>query len=400
MTSYSYVAINEIGRQVRGKMTAENELDLETRLKQNHFDLVSAREVKDRKLLAFGTVKSRDLILLCLHLEQLDRAGVPLHDALADMRDSADSAKMRDLLTAVYESIKNGNMLSSALAEHPRVFNEVFVGLVAAGEKTGKLADSFGHLADHLKWTGELKRKVKKSVRYPIAVLFFITLAITILMTMVVPKLISFILNQGFTVPIHTRALIAVSGAFQHYWYLIFGIPIAIVMVIILIYRSSEGFAYNFDRMTLKLPVLGHVFRKIDIARFTHFFALMFNSGIDILESLESANGVVRNRVLRESVEQVVQNVTDGTSLTASLRESHQFPLLVIRMFKVGEDSGNMKEALHNINFFYDREVNDAVDNMVGMIQPTLTVVLGLILFWVIAAMFGPLYESFSKMKF
>jgi type IV pilus assembly protein PilC len=126
----------------------------------------------------------------------------------------------------------------------------------------------------------------------------------------------------------------------------------------------------------------------------------MFNSGIDILDSLEAAKGVVSNRVLRESIDLVKTNVTEGNSLTASLRISNQFPNLVIRMFKVGEDSGNMSEALENINFFYNREVNDAVDAMVGMIQPALTVVMGIIIFWVIAAVFGPLYESFSKMKF
>lgn len=400
MASYNYTAINEIGRLVRGTMSADNEQDLETRLKVNGFDVVSSREVKERRFGRFGRVRPKDLIVLCLHLEQLDRAGVPLHEALADMRDSADSPRMRDLLTAIYESIKNGNMLSTAMAQHPRVFNDVFVGLVAAGEKTGKLSESFGHLADHLKWSAELKRKVKKSVRYPIAVLFFISLAITILMTMVVPKLVSFILNQGFVIPFHTRALISVSGAFQDYWYLIFGIPATIIAIMTILYRKSFKFAYKFDRFTLKIPVIGSVFRKIDIARFTHFFAVMFNSGIDILESLQAAQGVVRNRVLKESVEKVKQSVTEGTSLTVSLRQSGQFPNLVIRMFKVGEDSGNIREALENVNFFYDREVNDSVDNMVGMIQPALTVVLGLILFWVIAAMFGPLYESFSKMKF
>jgi type IV pilus assembly protein PilC len=141
------------------------------------------------------------------------------------------------------------------------------------------------------------------------------------------------------------------------------------------------------------------VVRKIDMARFTHFFAVMFNSGIDILESLQSAKDVVHNRVLKDSVELVKTNVSEGNSLTSSLRLSNQFPNLVVRMFKVGEDSGNMKEALDNVNFFYKREVDDAVEGMVGAIQPILTVVMGAMIFWVIAAVFGPLYESFSKMK-
>jgi type IV pilus assembly protein PilC len=230
--------------------------------------------------------------------------------------------------------------------------------------------------------------------------LLVISGVISVLMLFVVPKLVDFLIAQGFGLPIHTRALIAVAYAFQHYWYLILGTPVLTVMGIIIAYRTSEGFAYKLDAFTLKIPLIGPVVRKIDMARFTHFFAVMFNSGIDILESLEAAKGVVHNRVLSDSVDLVKTNVTDGNSLTSSLRLSNQFPNLVIRMFKVGEDSGNMKEALENVNFFYNREVNDAVDAMVGAIQPILTVVMGAMIFWVIAAVFGPLYESFSKIKF
>lgn len=400
MPTYSYTAINDMGRKVRGNVAADNELDLESRLKQLGLDLILAKEAKAKKASKGGKIKTKDMIVLCMHLEQLDRAGVPLHDALADVRDSTDSPKLRDVLTGVYESVKNGTVLSQSLAAYPKVFNDVFVGLIAAGEKTGNLSESFTHLAEHLKWAAEIKRKVKKATRYPVVLLCVISGVITVLMLFVVPKLVEFIMGQGFSIPIHTRALIAVSYAFQNYWYLILGLPVIFIVSLITMYRLSEEFAYKIDAITLKLPLIGPVVRKIDLARFTAFFSVMFNSGIDILDSLESAKGVVGNRVLRDSVQLVKTNVTEGNSLTSSLRLSNQFPNLVIRMFKVGEDSGNMTEALENVNFFYNREVNDAVDSMVGAIQPILTVVMGLLIFWVIAAVFGPLYESFSKMKF
>lgn len=400
MPTFTYWAINEIGRKVRGSIVADNELDLEERLKQIGLDLIEARQNREKKTSRFGRVKTKDLIVLCMHLEQLDRAGVPLHDALADVRDASDSPRLRDVLTGVYESVKNGNLLSQALAGYPKVFNDVFVGLVSSGEKTGNLSESFTHLADHLKWSAEIQRKIKKATRYPVVLLIVISLVISVLMLFVVPKLVEFLVAQGFSLPIHTRALIAVSYAFEHYWYLILGTPVALIVGLIVAYRTSEEIAYKIDALTLKLPLIGPVVRKIDMARFTHFFAVMFNSGIDILDSLEAAKGVVHNRVLKDSVDLVKTNVTEGNSLTSSLRLSNQFPNLVIRMFKVGEDSGNMKEALENINFFYTREVNDAVEAMVGAIQPTLTVVMGALIFWVIAAVFGPLYESFSKIKF
>jgi type IV pilus assembly protein PilC len=400
MPAFNYSAINDIGRKVRGVVVADNELDLEARLKQIGLDLIDAKEVTGKKSSRFSRIRLKDLIIMCLHLEQLDRAGVPLHDALADVRDSTESDKLRDVMTGVYEAVKNGNMLSKAMSAYPRVFSDVFVGLVAAGEKTGNLAESFMHLGEHLKWSAEIRRKIKKATRYPLALVIVISMVVTILMVFVVPKLVEFIIGQGFSIPFHTRALIATSYAFENYWYLILGVPVVLFILLIIAYRTSEPFAYKVDAFMLKVPLIGPVIRKIDMARFTHFFAVTFNSGIDVLDSLESARSVVGNRVLKASIQLVKTNVMDGNSLTASLRMSNQFPMLVIRMFKVGEDSGNMSDALENINFFYNREVNDSVEAMVGAIQPTLTVVMGIIIFWVIAAVFGPLYESFSKMKF
>lgn len=400
MPNYRYSALNQKGRAVRGMVMADNELDLEMRLKPLGLELVDAREVKEKKGSRYGKVKIKDMIILCLHLEQLDRAGVPLHEALTDVRDSTDSPRLKAVLTNVYEMVKTGSQFSKALAKFPKVFDSVFVGLIASAEKTGNLSEAYTHLSHHMKWNSDLKRKVKKAIRYPSVLLVVITIVISVMMLAVVPKLVDFIVNQGFSLPLHTRALIAVSGAFENYWYLILGLPIITAIIFFALYKTSENFAYAFDGFLLRVPVIGPVVRKIDIARFTHFFSVMYKSGIDILEALESSKKVVRNRVIRESLDYVKLSVSDGNSLTSSLRLSSQFPNLVIRMFNVGEESGNMNDALENINFFYNREVNDAVDGLVGMIQPALTVIMGLMIFWIIAAVFGPLYESFSKMKF
>ena len=344
-------------------------------------------------------MKIQDLIVFCLHFEQLDRAGVPVLDSIADVRDAAENPRMRDIMTGVYEAVKNGSLFSEALAQYPNVFDEVFVGLVSTGERTGDLSESFTHLADHMKWTNDIRRKVKKAIRYPIGLFVLLMIVISVLMMFVVPKLIDFILSQGFEIPIHTRALIATSDFFSNYWYIVLIVPPVLFVILRVMYRVSEGFAYKVDALMLRLPAIGPTIRKIDMARFTHFFAVMFRSGVDVLESLDAATKFVGYRVLKESIVTLRRSVAGGNSLTDSLRISSQFPMLVVRMFKVGEDSGNMNDALENINFFYNREVNDSVDKMVGMIQPTLTVVMGLLIFWVISAIFGPLYESFSKMN-
>ncbi len=399
MPSYRYSAMNDLGRTINGVVMAENDVDLEERLKQIGLELISHKTLKEKKSGSYSRINLQDMIIMCLHLEQLGRAGVPLLDAIADVRDSTDSMRLRNVMTGVYEYIKGGEILSVALSHYPTTFNNVFIGLIAASEKTGNFSEAFLHIADHLKWTADLRRKVKKAIRYPIALLLIMSGVISVLMIFVVPKLIEFIVSQGFDIPLHTRALIATSHAFVDYWYLILGTPIAIIMGLTFFYRISEGFAYKVDGIILRLPIFGAVSRKLNMARFTHFFAVLFNSGIDILDALQSAKNVVGNRVLQESIDVMRRSVSEGTSLTASMRISNQFPNLVVRMFKIGEESGNMTEALDNINFFYDREVNDAVDSVVGMIQPALTVVMGILIFWVIAAVFGPLYQSFSKMN-
>lgn len=400
MPNYNYTAMNPSNRTIRGMIVAENEVDLEVRLKEIDLDLITYKEVREKKA-GFGSkIKQKDILVLCLHLEQLIRAGVPIHEGMMDVRDATDSLKLRDVLTDMVERIKSGEKLSEAMAHYPRVFNEVFVGLVKAGELNGNLTESFVHMTDHLKWTSELRRKVKKAITYPIVLLVVMSAVIAILMLFVVPKLIDFIMSQGFEIPIHTRALIWTSEFMQDWWFAVFGVPVLIFIGVRGMCRVSEPFNYKIDHLMLKLPAIGSTVRKINMARFTHFFSVMFKSGIDIIDSLEAAKGVVGNAVIRESVDTVMKSVTEGNSLTASLRISNQFPNLVIRMFKVGEDSGNMNDALENINFFYKREVDDAVDAMVGMIQPILTGVMGALIFWVIAAVFGPLYDSFKNMNF
>lgn len=400
MPLYSYSAINEKGQTVRGKMTAVNELELEERLKGLKLDLVKSKTEKKAKASFLSSVTIKDLIIVCVHLEQLDRAGVPLLDSLSDLRDTADSPALRDLMAEIYENVKSGTMLSDAMKKHPKVFGDVFVGLIKVGEETGQLSESFKHLGEHLKWNEALRAKVKKAIKYPIFLLILLSGVIALMMTFVVPQLSEFLSSQGFDLPIHTRALIATSEAFVNYWYLILGTPVLIVTLIIVFYKTSYKFAHFVDRILLHLPFIGPVVLKSNLSRFCHFFSVTFVSGIDILDSLDTAQNVVENRIIKDAIQLVRQSVSQGNSLTVSLTNTERFPNLVLRMFKVGEDSGNMEQALHNINFFYDREVNDSVDNIVGVIQPALTIIMGLILFWITAAVFGPLYDSFSKMEF
>ncbi|PIR32634.1 MAG: type II secretion protein F [Alphaproteobacteria bacterium CG11_big_fil_rev_8_21_14_0_20_44_7] len=400
MPIYNFKGIDEKGKNVRGKLTAANELDLESRLKDIRLDLISFREIKESKGFSpFGRVKIKDKIMLCIQLQQLDRAGVPILESLADLRDTTEAPKLKQVISDIYERVRSGAMLSEAMAHHPKVFDSVFVGLVAAGEGTGKLYESFENLAHHLKWNAEIRRKVKKAVAYPIFTLVVLVGVIAFMMGGVVPQLEGFLKAQGQEMPGHTKALIAMSDFFEEYWYIILPTPVVLFIIVKTLKAVFPGFAYAWDGMMLKLPILGPPAKKIDLARFTRFFGILYTSGIDILECLKVGQQVVKNKVILDSIVNVRKIVSEGTSLTGALRITNQFPNLVLRMFKIGENSGNMKEALENVNYFYDQEVNDAVDGIIGFIKPALTVFLGGMLAWIAMAMFGPLYDTINQMQ-
>lgn len=401
MTFFSYIALNEKGRRIKGNMTAANEVDLEHRLKELGLDVIELRILKEKTgSIGRASVSLKDIIILCIHLEQLERAGVPLLDSIADLRDTTDSIKVKNLMAEIYDSVRSGSMLSAAMASHPQVFNEVFTGLVAAGERTGQLADIFHHLGHHLKWVHDIRGKIKKATYYPMFLLALMAGIVSMMMLFVIPKLSGFLKAQNIELPIYTKLLISFSDFFANYWYVLLIVPVAIFIFIKTMCKSSSTFAYHFDNFKLCIPAVGMVIRKIELARFCHFFAITFKSGIGILDCLDIAHNVVDNRVIKESISTARRAVSEGSSLTTALRVSNQFPSLVIRMFKVGEDSGNLDTTLANITFFYDREVNESVNNMVGVVQPALTIILGGIMLWVSVAVFGPLYGSFSKMKF
>lgn len=401
MPLYNYKALNTNSRTIRGTMTAANEVDLEHRLRGIGLDLITSKEARERQISVFSRkVELKDLIIFCIQLEQLERAGVPLLDALADLRDTAETAQLKTLMTELYEAVKGGSMLSAAMAAHPKIFDQVFIGLVAAGEKTGRLSEVFAHLSQHLKWIHYIRNKIKKATYYPAFLLLLMAGIIALMMLFVIPKLSVFLLAQNFNLPIYTKALITTSYYFQHYWYLIFGGPVIAIFLLILLYRASESFAYLIDQIKLGVPFIGPTIRKIEMARFCRFFGITFRSGIGVLDCMDIASNIVKNKVIKESIMTARKGVSEGNSLTASLKVSNQFPNLVLRMFKVGEDSGNLDATMENINFFYDREVSETVDNMIGMVQPTLTIIMGGIMLWVSLAVFGPLYSSFSQMKF
>ncbi len=402
MPLYKYRAMNQSGRNVSGTLNAVNVMDLESNLRVMGLDLIRHGEVRQSKVTTFlqKKITNDDMVQLCIHLQQLDRAGVPLLDALNDVREATDSGRLQDILSEVVKNVSDGMYLSRALEMHPRVFNAVFTGVVAAGEQSGNLSNAFGHLADHLKWQGEMASKIKKATRYPLFMMIMVMGVIFMMMVFVVPQVSEFLISTSGELPFMTRALIATSNFFAAYWWVVLALPVIGFLIVTFMLRFFDGFSYWFDAMKFRIPGVGPVLKKLALARFAHFFALTFQSGIDVLNCIDTGRRVVANKMLAESLKMARQNVQSGSSLSASLESTGQFPHLVVRMFKIGEESGKLNDALENIGYFYDREVDNAVTSMISSIEPALTIAIGAVVLWVVLGVLGPIYDNFGNMGF
>jgi type IV pilus assembly protein PilC len=397
MFRYRYKAIDQNGKTVNGKMSAENPAELLTMLRANSLELISYSQDKVGGGL-FSKIKTADLISIFVHLEQLEKAGVSIIDSIADLKENADSIKVRNLMHEIYEAIKNGSLFSESLTKHPHVFNKIYIGLIAMGEKTGNLANAFASIIEDIKWNNDINRKTAKAVRGPMFGILIMFIVLGVMTSVVVPKVTAFLTAQSIDLPAMTVALIAFSDFMKNYWYVMIIVPI-IFYIFVKIFQTSEKMAIKIDDLKLKVPVFGPIIKKIDSAKFCQFFFLTFRSGLGVLDCLESASGVIKNKAIKRSIIQVKDQVSDGQSMTKSIGATGYFPSLVVRMFKVGEESGNMESALQNIKFFYDREINDSIDKIVGMIQPTITLVMGLMIAWITIAVFGPIYSTFSNIQ-
>lgn len=400
MSIFNYKAVDQVGRPARGQIEALNEIDLELRLERIGLSLITYR-YSDKSTAVFTgrRVTLQDLMMFCFQLEQLSSAGVPLLEGLSDLRDSTPNLQFQKVIGAVVSDVEGGKMLSQALAEHPTVFSNVFVSLVQAGEQTGKLPEVFDNLANTYKWQDELVSQTKRLIAYPAFVLVVVLSAITFLMIYLVPQMVSFLHNMGQELPMQTRILIFISSIFVNYWWLIISVPVMAAVTAAIVIRQSPTARYKFDYLMLHFPVTGPILQKIILARFARYFALMYQTGIPILDAIKTCEGIVDNQVVADALTRVHHQINAGDSMSESFRNAGLFPPLVVRMIRVGENTGGLDKSLLKISYFYDRDVNDSIDHMLKLIEPALTVILGAILAFIMFSVLGPVYDSFSKLK-
>lgn len=400
MPLYSYRAIDSLGKSSRGLQDAANLIDLEMRLKRSGLDLIDGKPDIGKRGLGQRRIKRPELITFFFNLEQLTRAGVPLLESLADLRDTMNDAHFREIIASLVESIEGGKKLSSAMAEHPDAFDKIFISLTHAGEESGRLPDVFEHITESLKWQDEMASHTRTIMIYP-AFVGTVVIGITFfLMIYLVPQLVGFIKGMGQDIPIQTRALLATSAFFVDYWYLLVALPVVALAAAKLAVHSSPEMQYRFDNLKLNLWLIGPILRKIILARFANTFAMMYGSGVSILDCIANSRDVVNNRAIAKSLEDVLLEIEAGCNLTESFRNTNMFPPLVIRMLRVGEATGSLDKALLNVSYFYDRDVKDSIKKVQVMIEPAMTLILGALLGWVMLSVLSPIYDIIGKVKF
>ena len=402
MPAFQYKAVDKTGRPARGALDAVNEVDLELRLRRMGLDLITFKEI-EQSAGGFGggvNITRRDLISFCFDMEQLTRSGIPLLDGVRDLRDSIENPRFREVLTTLIEDMEGGRILSQAMAAHPYVFDNVFISLIRAGEQAGQLTKVFENLGNTLKWQDELASQTKRLLMYPAMVLVVVTGVMIFMLTFLVPQVTTLLKTMGIALPLQTRLLIFASDVVINYWALVFGIPLAVGIALTLMIKQSPKAQYLWDYTKLRIPVIGPILQKIILSRFANFFALMYQSGITVLEAIKTSEDIVDNRVIADGLMRAGQQINAGDSLTDTFQNLGMFPPLVIRMMRVGEATGALDTALLNITYFYNRDVKEAVDKALAMLGPMLTMVLGGMLAFIMWAVLGPVYDILGKIKF
>ena len=397
MPAFTYRAVGPDGTIVEGNLEASSKRALENQLLHSGIELLRCRERRTSRFIGGRKVSRKELIGFCFHMEQMTRAGLPILEALSDLRDSVAHPGFKEVIAGLIASVEVGKTLSQAMGEFPGVFDDVFVNLVAVGEESGELPDVLLKLTESLKWQDELISKAKTVIIYPAFVGTVVVGVMLFMMLYVVPQMVDFIREMGQTLPFHTRALIGFSDFLVHHWWWAVPLPPFLLVLVKLYADRNPAFRLRIDGLKLRMWYIGPIQTKITLSRFASYFALCYGAGLDVLAALKISEDIAGNAVIRDGIQSISRGIADGKSLSESVDATDLFPPLVVRMVKMGESTGMLDSALRNVSYFYDREVDESIERLKAAIEPAMTVVLGAIMGWIMLSVLGPIYNTISS---
>lgn len=350
----------------------------------NHIDL--SRFFPDKK------ISLDDMVLFCRQMHALTRSGIPIMRAVFGLAETSKNPAMEEILKDIGHSLGRGNTLSQSLKQHEHQFSPLFVSMIHVGESTGKLDDAFFQLVRHLEMERDTKKKVTSALRYPSLVIVSIFAAIMVVNVFVIPSFSKVFSKFGADLPFATTILLNTSNFFLQYWWLIMGL-VVLGGVGFFHYIKTEKGHFQWDKIKLKLPLVGDLLNRIALSRFTRTFAMLFSAGVPILNALEVSAEAIGNRYIEEAVKEMRSGIERGDSLARTANASGMFTPLILQMITVGEESGAVDKLLEDVSDFYDQETEYDVQNLSAAVEPIMLVFMGSLVLILALGIFLPLWD-------
>ncbi len=405
MPTFKYRARDRSGKSVEGKLESPTLQSAGDELHRLGYLPVSIEQMEEGShsnvsdwMERLKKVRLEEIVLFSQQLSTLYKAGVPLLTGLSNLKDQTENKKLQSVLAEVCKDVEGGNPLFASMAKHPDVFSPIYINMIRAGETSGRLGESLDRFVTLSERELQTRQRLKEATRYPKIVVFSVAIAFAVLIAFVIPRFAATFAQFNMPLPLPTRIMIGLNKIFQNYWYLVLGGLLGI-FIFIKRYIKTENGRFFWDKFKTRIPVLGPVFLKIGLSRFSNTFGMLNRTGIPILQALEITSTTVDNVLLSQSIESIQQKVREGSSLTNALKESKRFTPLVIQMISVGESSGTLDEMLTRVTDYYDIEVDNALKKLPTYIEPLLTVFLGGVVLLLALAVFLPWWNMASLFK-
>ncbi|MCT8127271.1 type II secretion system F family protein [Alishewanella sp. BS5-314] len=357
---------------------------------------VTPSAVKKKPKSLFGDEKrisAMDIAVVTRQIATMLGAGVPLVQSIDLIANGSDNKSLRALMQKISIKIQAGLPLSDTLREHPKYFDDLYCDLVKSGEQSGALDKIFDRIAIYKEKAEALKSKIKKAMFYPTAVMVVAGLVTSVLLIFVVPQFAEIFSSFGAELPAFTQFVLGISELMQEYWWVVLGLVIIAGYLTSKSYRTSLKFRTACDAMLLKAPIFGMIFNKAAVARYARTLSTTFAAGVPLIEALESAAGAAGNEIYKKAILDVRDEVSSGNQMHFAMKQTNQFPEMVVQMVSIGEESGSLDSMLAKVANIYEQEVDDAVDGLTALLEPLIMAVLGVIIGGLIVAMYLPIFQ-------
>ncbi|MBY6192826.1 type II secretion system F family protein [Marinobacter hydrocarbonoclasticus] len=393
LESYTWEGKDRKGNKAKGELTGANLALVKAQLRKQ--GIIPDKVKKKPKPLFGGSKKITpfDIAMLTRQLATMMKAGVPLVQSFDIVADGLENKGLQELVMSIRNDISSGTGFAAALRKHPKYFDDLYCNLVDSGEKAGALEQMLDRIATYLEKTELLKKKVKKAMTYPIAVIVVAIVVTAILLVKVVPQFESLFQGFGAELPVFTQMVVELSDWLQRWWFVVLLGIVGTIFVFRESKRRSQKFSDIVDKYVLKMPVVGEILDKSAVAKFGRVLSTTFAAGVPLVDALDSVAGATGNAVYRDAIMRIKTDVSSGTQLQASMRQQDIFPVMAVQLTAIGEESGNLDDMLRKVAEHYEAVVDDMVDNLTALMEPMIMAVLGVLVGGLIVAMYLPIFQ-------